>query len=145
MWEHIIGRVTRTTMIRRIGAVCYVLWGVLHVYVGTMLLSSLLRHGTGQGKEVGWGQMYYSFVVIFGVLVVATAVRLNWRGDPAGYWINLGIALTTDGVFVFIMMAPGYITFSQGISGPIFAVPAIVLTTIAHVSWPNRRLGVRAG
>jgi hypothetical protein len=99
-----------------------------------MLLSTLLRHGTGQGKEVAWGQMYYSLVLILGVLVVATAIRLNWRGDAAGYWINLGIALTTDGVFVFIMMAPGYITFSQGISGPIFAVPAIVLTTIAHIS-----------
>ncbi|WP_163509008.1 hypothetical protein [Fodinicola acaciae] len=125
-------------LVRRCGAVCYALWGVLHVYVGITLLTALLRHGTDQGRQVAWGQMYYSFVVVFGVLVAAVALRLNWRGDLAGYWINLAIVVSTDSVFAVIMMAPGYITFSQGISGPILAAPAVVLTTIALI-WSRRR------
>ncbi|GAA1671687.1 hypothetical protein GCM10009765_21360 [Fodinicola feengrottensis] len=130
------------TSVRRAGAICYLLWGVLHIYIGFMLLSKLLSGGIHQGREIAWGQMYYSFVVIFGTLVAVVAIGLNWRGDPAGYWINLAVVLSTDSVFAVIMMAPGYITLGQGISGPILAVPAIALTSVATACRSTSKLSL---
>lgn len=115
-------------------ALCFAGWGVLHIWVGLMLLAGPLSRGLGQGRLTASAMMYYSFVVVLGVLVTAVAVRLNWRNDAGGYWINGFVVASTDLIFIAVMMAPGYITFSQGVSGPALAVPAIVLGGIARWS-----------
>lgn len=126
----------RAALAARVGAAFYVLWGVLHVALGVAMISGLLDPGLPTDTDAARDVMFFWCVIVFGVLAMGVGAFLNWRNDPAGYWINLFVVTAVDAGFVLFMMWPGNVGFAEGISGPATWLPAAVFSTLG-------RLGVR--
>ncbi len=116
-------------MTHRIGAVLYLLWGLLHIKaaIATYQLGATLEPGLVQGRvyQDAWN------LVFFAISVSVIAVILNWRNSHLGFWLNLGIASVTDIGFIIHVLAPGYIPMIPGIAGPVLWVFAIIFTAAA--------------
>jgi hypothetical protein len=138
-----------TAVAPRIGAVCYVLWGVFHTFVGIMLLQAVFSSGTPGALAVignalpasaiphmnspivnGLIEHYAWNLCWFGIYAIVVAVLLNWRNSVVGYWFNLIVVSLTDVGFVVAIVLPGYITAAAGWPGPILWILAAVFTTI---------------
>lgn len=137
----------------RIGAVFFVLWGILHVAGGAALLQELSAGGvTGVlaslGSAVPAAELpaisggvtaavlaFFSFNWIWiGLVVLAVGARLNWVNSVAGYWLNLSVAGAADlGLLVFLLL-PGYMAPADGWPGPLLWVLAAIFSTIGLVS-----------
>lgn len=116
-------------MAHKIGAVLYLLWGVLHVKaaIATYQLGSTLEPGLVQGRvnQDAWNLLF------FAIAVSVIAIMLNWRNSRLGFWLNLSIASVTDLGFIIYILAPGYIPIVPGILGPVLWVLAVIFTTVA--------------
>lgn len=128
------------------GAAVYVLWGVLHVWVGLDSLNRLWTGGSrkmleryGSGLEAGVitdpGNFVSNIVaqhsanlVLLGLLSIIVAATLIWRQEKMGFWLNLVILGIADAAFVFALLLPGYILVKDGLPGPILFVVAATLT-----------------
>ncbi|MEV0352058.1 hypothetical protein AB0H88_40360 [Nonomuraea sp. NPDC050680] len=121
-------------MVAKIGAAFYVMWGILHIYVGILVLSKLLAHGLPVGTDAGRSVMYFWLVILVGVQAILVSIFLNWRNSHAGYWINAWTSIVGDLGLVVFMMIPGNLSFAQGISGPVLCAPALVCSTYALAS-----------
>jgi hypothetical protein len=113
------------------GAICYVLWGCLHldsgysVYLlGTSVPSSMVQ---GRVLQDAWNLFF------FGVAAIAVALTLNIRNNPWGYWINLGITALADTGLIFFVLVPGYLGLWPGLAGPILWVLGFAFTTAAYI------------
>jgi hypothetical protein len=75
------------------------------------------------------------------VLSIATAVMVvslfaDWRNSSVGYWLNLCVAGGTDGVWVLVVVLPGYVSVSRGLLPPTLFVAGAIATTIARrIEW----------
>lgn len=116
-------------MMHRIGAVLYLLWGLLHIKaaIATYQLGATLEPGLVQGRvyQDAWN------LVFFAISVSVIAMLLNWRNSRLGFWLNLGIASVTDIGFIIHVLAPGYIPMIPGIAGPVLWVFAVMFTAVA--------------
>lgn len=142
--------------VHRIGAVFYVLWGLLHVLAGAgMLLAGaeeqldLLSTAPLPEAElpaalaplVHAGLSFHGYNLLwFGLLAIGVAVLLNWRNDVTGYWVNLFVVGADDLGLVVFLILPGHLTFAEAGLGPVLFLLAAVLTTIGMVQ--RRREGV---
>ena len=133
----------------KIGAVFYVLWGVLHMWAGAIMLIRLGSDGGAAVLEVvgtgvppeelpqevssvtagllgqhAWNLLWLG---IFGAVVGA---MLNWKNSRAGYWANLVVISATDVGFIVAILLPGYIRFLDGIWGPVLWLLGLAFTTI---------------
>ena len=126
-------RKSTTNIAAKIGAIFYIMWGILHIYVGIMVLSKLLAHGLPIGTDAGRSVMYFWLATIIGVQATLIGIFLNWRNDRAGYWLNMGISTAGDVGLVIFMMIPGNLPFDQGISGPILWAHALIFSTYALI------------
>ena len=121
-------------MMHKIGAVLYLLWGLLHIKaaIATYQLGAMLEPGLVQGRvyQDAWS------LVFFAISVSVIAVLLNWRNSRLGFWLNLGIASVTDIGFIIHVLAPGYIPMIPGIAGPVLWVFAVIFTAVA-IRKPN--------
>src|SRR5580700_8212417 len=98
----------------RIGAVCYVIWGIFHAYIGGFLLYRVATAGThGALATIGNAlppgriltqndplvngvlQHYAWNLLWFGVYAIVLAVFMNWRNSRTGYWFNLVVVSLT--------------------------------------------------
>ena len=118
-------------MLHRIGAVCYVIWGVLHVNAAYMQyqFGSSLEAGMVQGRLIqnAWHLLF------FGVLAIIIGMRLNWRNSRLGYWINV-IALTVVDIgFISFVLVPYLPILSAAILGPVFWVLAVIFSTLGFL------------
>ena len=72
------------------GAICYALWGCLHLQAAHAVyhVGAALEPGMAQGRvfQDTWNLLF------FGVTAIAVALTLNIRNSACGYWINLGIS-----------------------------------------------------
>ena len=116
-------------MAHKIGAVLYLLWGVLHIKaaIATYQLGATLVPGLVQGRvyQDAWN------LVFFAIAVSLIAIILNWRNSRLGFWLNLGIASVTDLGFIIHILLPGYLPFIPGIAGPVLWLLAVIFTFIA--------------
>ena len=116
-------------MAHKIGAVLYLLWGVLHIKaaIATYQLGATLEPGLVQGRvyQDAWN------LVFFAIAVSLIAIILNWRNSRLGFWLNLGIASVTDLGFIIHILLPGYLPFIPGIAGPVLWLLAVIFTFIA--------------
>ena len=121
-------------MMHKIGAVLYLLWGLLHIKaaIATYQLGATLEPGLVQGRvyQDAWN------LVFFAISVSVIAVLLNWRNSRLGFWLNLGIASVTDIGFIIHVLTPGYIPMIPGIAGPILWGFAVIFTAVA-IRKPN--------
>lgn len=116
-------------MMHKIGAVLYLLWGLLHVKasIATYQLGMTLEPGIVQGRvyQDAWN------LAFFAIAVSIVAVLLNWRNSRLGFWLNFSLATVTDLGFILHVLVPGYIPMIPGVAGPVLWVFAVIFTAIA--------------
>jgi hypothetical protein len=120
-----------------VGAICYALWGCLHLQAAYAVyhVGVALEPGMVQGRvfQDAWNLLF------FGVTAIAVALTLNIRNSAWGYWINLGIlALADTGLIIFVLV-PGYMPLWPGLAGPILWVLGWAFTTLAYLRRGNPR------
>jgi len=112
----------------KLGAVTYVLWGLLHIQAARFVyvLGQSLEPGIIQGRiyQDAWNLLFFA---LFGIVV---AVTLNWTNSRLGYWLNLVVVSAADIGFIITIMVPGYIPLVPGGLGPLLWVVALAFSTL---------------
>jgi hypothetical protein len=135
-----------------IGAVFYVLWGLVHIVGGFAMLAALRSSGgeavfrmlatadPGAVPEslpdiVSSVVGFHSWNLLWlGALVTAVAVTLNWKNSRAGFWVNLTLAGAADAGLVAFMLAPGYMGLSDGMIGIVLFALAAGFSALGRVA-----------
>jgi hypothetical protein len=113
----------------KVGAVVYVMWGLLHL--GAALeefsLGTSVGPGLVQGKlnQGAWNLLFCALASIF------IAVRFNRHNSRLGYWLNLVVVGIADVGFLIFVFAPGYAPAIPSLFGPLLWITATILTTVA--------------
>jgi len=137
----------------RIGAVAYILWGLVHIAGGLAMLSvssegptpflQMLTENSSivvpepensfvtlATKEVF---AFHSFNIVWmGLLATVIAVRMNWKNSVTGYWMNMAIVGFADLGLIIFMVVPGVIHITDAWIGPLLFIVAIIFSTIAR-------------
>ena len=112
----------------KIGAVLYVIWGLLHIKAAMdgFSLAASVDPGLIRGKlnQGAWDLLFFALASI------VIAIIFNWKNDTKGYWINLTLVSIADIGFIIFVLIPGYISIFPGILGPVFWVSAAVFSSI---------------
>jgi hypothetical protein len=136
----------------KIGAVFYLLWGIVHVAGAGMQLVALRSGGGGAlGEMIATARTYDpatdpvpevasafmgmgAFNLLWiGLLVSWIALRMNWKNSVAGYWLNLGIVGATDLGLVLFLLASGTMAWTDGSIGLSLYLFAAVFSTVGLV------------
>ena len=114
----------------KIGAIFYILWGILHFQAawGIYLLGKAQGPGMAQGRL--WQDSFFLFLI--SVATIYVAVRYNWRNSRLGYWLNFFIVSTEDLLFIFLIVVPGYVPVATLLTGPLLWILGLIFTTIAY-------------
>ncbi len=112
----------------KLGAVTYVLWGLLHLQAARLvyMLGQSLEPGIVQGRiyQDAWNLLFFAS---FGIIV---AVFLNWKNSRLGFWLNLIVVSAADIGFIVAVLLPGYIPLVPGGLGPLLWVVALVFSIL---------------
>jgi hypothetical protein len=112
------------------GAICYALWGCLHLQAAYLVfrMGAALEPGMVQGRvfQDAWALLF------FGVTAIAVALTLNIRNNAWGYWINLWILALADTGLIFFILVPGHMPLWPGLAGPVLWILGWILTTLAY-------------
>jgi hypothetical protein len=121
----------RPITIARIGALFYIIWGVLHFSAAY----EVYKLGALQSPTMVQGRLYQDAwnLAFFAAVAIVAAVWLNWRNIKTGYWINLLTVSVTDIGFVLFVLLPGHLPWIPGIIGPAFWIPGVIFTTWAYL------------
>ena len=115
----------------KIGAVIYVLWGILHIVAAgkVYMLGQSLEAGMVQGRiyQDAWSLLFFA---VFGIVV---GVILNWKNSHLGYWLNLIVVSIGDIGFIIFLLIPAYIPLMPGAIGPILWILALIFSTIGLI------------
>ena len=112
----------------RIGAIFYVIWGIVHINAayGLLKLGQSLSAGMVQARiyQDAWN-------ILFGALaVIIIGVTMNWRNSRTGFWTNLALVSLLDIAFILFVIVPGYAPLWPGLEGPIAWVIAASCTAV---------------
>jgi len=112
----------------KIGAVFYIIWGLLHIVAAVQgfQLGASLEPGLVQGK-INQGAWDLLFIALAGISI---AVTFNWKNSRLGYWLNLLIVSIADIGFVIFVLLPGHVSLFPGILGPVFWILAAIFSTL---------------
>ena len=112
----------------RLGAVTYVLWGLLHIQAARLvfMLGSSLEPGMLQGRIY---QDAFN-LLFFALFAIAVAVKLNWNNSRLGYWLNLVVVSAADIGFIVYLIVPGYVPLVPGGLGPLLWLLAVIFSTL---------------
>lgn len=118
------------TKLSAAGAICYALWGCLHLQAAYAVyhLGGTLDPGMVQARvfQDAWNLLF------FGVTAIALAATLNIRNNVWGYWIILGVLALADTGLIFFVLIPGHMPLWPGIAGPVLWIIGWTLTTLAY-------------
>ncbi len=116
----------------RVGAVLYVLWGLMHLYAAwlSFQLGAGVADGDVQSKvyQNGWNLGYIA------LFCIAVAVIFNWRNSLTGYVLNAVTVSITDIGFLVLIYWPGH---SDDLIGPITWLLALAFTTLGILLAPR--------
>ena len=116
-------------LLARIGAILYVLWGVLHIVAAFKVysLGQSLEPGAVQGRifQDAWNLLFFA---LFGT---AVAIKYNWRNSKLGYWLNFVVVSVGDIGFIIFLLIPGYLPLMPGALGPLLWLLALAFSTAA--------------
>ncbi len=139
----------------KIGAVFYVLWGLLHLFAGLSLLAAVYGEGASAvlaqlataapdsvppdlGGAVAGTVAFHMFNLAWmGLFAVLVGLLMNWRNSRAGYWLNLGVVGAADFGLIAFLVVPGFMRPTDALAGPVLFLLAALFSTTA-------RLGGRA-
>jgi len=112
----------------KLGAISYVLWGILHIQAARMvyLLGDSLEPGMLQGRIY---QDAFN-LLFFALFAIAVAVAYNWKNSRLGYWLNLVVVSAADLGFIIYVLLPGYAPMVPGGLGPLFWILAVIFSTL---------------
>lgn len=112
----------------KLGAVTYVLWGLLHLQAARLvyMLGQTLEPGIVQGRiyQDAWNLLFFA---LFGIVV---AVFFNWKNSRLGYWLNLIVVSAGDIGFIVVILIPGYVPVIPGGLGPLLWLVALLFSTL---------------
>jgi uncharacterized membrane protein (Fun14 family) len=138
----------------KVGAWLFVLWGILHIWVGyegvhqyltggtsglwnmliggTRVPRAAFVHATDATTAFAQGQLILNFCIDvggYGILGLAVAWLILNRASWPAYFIGVFIIGTADLAFLFAMVTSGVIELNAGsLAGPIIWLLAIVFT-----------------
>ena len=127
------------TISARLGAACYVLWGLLHYSVAYHAYQSAL----GLPPSMAQGRLFQNafYLFCFATAAIVIAVSLNWRNSRAGFWANALLVGIADVPFILFVLVPGYVPLVFGSLGPDLWVAGMLFTGLGQTS---RRAVARA-
>jgi hypothetical protein len=112
------------------GAICYVLWGCLHLMAAYAVYRVGAAHAPGMAQarifQDAWNLLF------FGVTGITVALTLNIKNSVWGYWINLGVLAVADTGLIFFVLIPGYMPLWPGVAGPVLWILGWLFTTLAY-------------
>ena len=90
-------------LIARLGALCYIAWGLFHVDVA----HDIYTLGSAQ-TGIAQGRLYQlaAYMLSIAVFAVLTAAVGNWRNGERSYWLNLIVVGWADLVWVLVVVLP---------------------------------------
>ena len=113
----------------RLGALCYVAWGLFHVKVAhEIYLLGSAQTGITQGRLY----QLAAYLLCIAVFAIVVALVANWRNTQRGYWLNLCVIGWADGVWVLVVVLPGYVPLFRGLLPPAIFLAGVVLTSVAR-------------
>ncbi len=121
------------------GAVFYILWGLLHLYVAYDEFG-FAKHVESITVRARLDQLA-SYIGVAAVAVIVIAVVSNWRNRTLGYWLNLAIVSVLDVIYIAFVVVPTDMPPLEAWPGPILWIIATVASTIGFMM---SRRGVRA-
>lgn len=112
----------------KIGAVCYVLWGVIHLFVAYNIFA---LGGTRQPGSVVQARIWQdaAFILATALITIYVAIKMNWRNDILGWKINLCLVSFSSVVYAVFFVFPGVISIGRGITLPGLWILALAFTT----------------
>jgi hypothetical protein len=118
------------TGMARIGAVFYVLWGLVHY--GAVYGVHQLAQSTPLTIEHGRLEQLAFYLASFATAGIVLAT-LNWRNSRLGFWCNAVAVSIGDIPFILFVLVPGYVPVWPGILGPVLWIMALACTAIAQL------------
>jgi hypothetical protein len=114
----------------KIGAVFYVLWGLLH-YTAAY---GVYRIGLSMPLGIVQGRLYQEafYLVAFATSGIVLAIAMNWQNSRTGFWLNALILAVGDIPFILFVLVPGYAPFWPGIWGPALWVAGMIFTGLGQ-------------
>ncbi|MHA7777523.1 hypothetical protein [Roseibium sp. M-1] len=123
----------------KLGAVCFGLWGLLHIAGGGYILSAALLSGPGAGYTIyghdgsalpgqaGAVLAYFAYLLILaGVASLAIAATLNRTNSQTGLAINTGLIAAVELGLILFLIIPGYLSVPDALPGfVLFALAAL--------------------
>jgi hypothetical protein len=77
---------SRSLLIARLGALCYIAWGLFHVNVAHDIYTlGFAETGIAQGRLY----QLAAYMLCIAVFAIVTAAVGNWRNGKWSYWLNL--------------------------------------------------------
>jgi len=73
-----------------------------------------------------------AYMLTLSVFVIGVGLVLNWRNSRVGFWLNLCVAGWADGVWVLVVVLPGYVALARGLIPPAIFIAGAVATAIAQ-------------
>jgi hypothetical protein len=131
----------------KLGALMFILWGILHIVVGAVAVVAYATKGpigiftaygaTLESQDTGHTLMLAANIALefsiilagYGILSIWAAIVM-YRGQVLGFWLNTVLLGIVDAAFVYALMMPGYIPLDQGIWGPVLYVAGVILSAI---------------
>jgi hypothetical protein len=115
-------------MLSKLGAICYALWGVLHLaaVADQYKYALALEVGMTQGRLLQGA----TYLLVMALVAIVVAVFLNWRNSRPGYWINLAVVALADIPFILFVLVPGHMPIFPGIIGPVLWLAGLLFTTL---------------
>lgn len=145
----------------KVGAWLFVLWSVLHIWVGAEGIHQFMQagapglwnmliggsavprdafvHATDPATLLAHGHLMLNFCIDvggYGVLGFFVAWLILKRASWTGYLLGLMVIGIADLTFLFAMVVPGVIEFNAGtIGGPVIWFMAVALTPFGLPAW----------
>ena len=139
----------KTNIYAKVGAVLYVLWGIIHILGGLSLLAiakgegvnaffaeiasaSPLESPVEESSVIASVAASHAFNLFWmGLMCCIVAIEGNFKNKRYAYWVNMGIAGFADIGLIVFSLAPGHLSLAEGLLGPSLWVLAAIFTTIA--------------
>lgn len=130
MSNHQDHAVNKGTALARLGALCYVLWGLVHYNAafGLFRLAGTVPASMVRGRL----QQDTFYVASLATVSIIVGVWLNWRNDRFGFWVNAVAISLGDIPFVLFILLPGYMSFWPGVLGPALWIAGLILTALGR-------------
>lgn len=120
----------------KLGACCYILWGLWHLMVVWSGYQSAVQMPAG---PIPLRLQQNAFHILFFVAAaIGIGAFFNWRNSRLGYWANLlSIGWTEVGLLLIFVLPGAFPWLPTGFIGPLLWVLAVVLTTYAYRAAPG--------